>query len=133
VLVQQLLAHSKLPLHREIRMNPIIINNELSGAAVHTIHDNVDSLAIDGVNGTWFNVELDSNSSITLSNITAGVEYSILIKNIAEINTITITFPDDEDIKIADTFTIGAGKYVEVSLFNNGIYNVWQVSKEMSI
>jgi len=114
-------------------MNPIIINNELSGAAVHTIHDNVDSLAIDGVNGTWFNVELDSNSSITLSNITAGVEYSILIKNIAEINTITITFPDDEDIKIADTFTIGAGKYVEVSLFNNGIYNVWQVSKEMSI
>ena len=44
-------------------MNPIIIDNNLS-AQLKVIHDNGDSLAIDGVNGTWFNISVDANSSV---------------------------------------------------------------------
>jgi hypothetical protein len=99
-------------------MNPIIINNELSGAAVHTIHDNVDSLAIDGVNGTWFDIELDANGSITLANIPIGVFVYLNIKNTHATDNISITIP--AHIGDPTPAVITAGDYLKVQIFYDG-------------
>ena len=114
-------------------MNPIIINNELSGS-VHIIHDNGSSLAIDGANGTYFKIATGINSSFTFSNLATGVVYGILIKNSDLTEDITITLPNTADIlpALIATVDIPAGSYIEFSVFYDGTNRIWQISEELS-
>jgi hypothetical protein len=98
-------------------MNPIIIDNNLS-AQLKVIHDNGDSLAIDGANGTWFDIEIDTNGSITLSNIAVGVFYYLNIKNSHATDAINITLP--AHIGDPTPAVITAGDYLKVQIFYDG-------------
>ena len=103
-------------------MNPIIINNELS-SSVLTIYDNGSSLAIDGANGTYFLVAIDTNAAYTFSNIIAGIKYTIRIKNTHVSDTITITNPNVAGWILESATVpvpIPAGYYRSVELFYNG-------------
>lgn len=112
-------------------MNPIIIDNNLS-AQLKVIHDNADSLAIDGANGSWFNISVNANSSFTFSNITTGIVYEFLIKNSHLTDTITITLPNTADIKSDLSYDITADSYIELSMFYDGTNRIWQVSNELA-
>jgi hypothetical protein len=83
-----------------------------------TIYDNGDSLAVDGANGTWFEIETDTDGSITLSNIPTGVFIYLNIKNTHATNNISITIP----AHIGDTTpaVITAGDYLKVQIFYDG-------------
>ena len=96
------------------------------------IYDNGDSLAIDGANGTWFNIFVNANSSFTFSNIATGVVYEFLIKNSHLTDTITITLPNTADIKSDSSYDITAGSYIELSMFYDGTNRIWQVSDELT-
>jgi len=95
-------------------MNPIIIDNNLS-AQLKVIHDNGSSLAIDGANGTWFNVETDTDGVLSLVNDAIGVQYGVLIENTNTKDVITITLPV-KDKKPSKVITIAPLRCRELSL-----------------
>lgn len=95
-------------------MIPIIINNELSGLVLN-VYDNSTSLAIDGVNGTWFEIETDTDGVLSLVNDAIGVQYGVLIENTNTTDVITIALPVN-DKKPSNVITIAPLRCRELSL-----------------
>jgi len=117
-------------------MNPIIINNELSGS-VHTTYDNGSSLDIDGANGNYFIIEAAASGNITHSNIAEGVVYTLQIHNVKDpAADIVITYPTAAgNIRSTPTRTIPTGKYLNIEVVKIGTTYVWSdsVIKEITV
>jgi len=91
------------------------------------------NLSIDGNNGNYFIVSINSNSGFTLSNIVTDVNYTFLITNTHGSNTITITLPASDDVKPVATVDIPAGSTVEMGFIylDDTDLRYWQVSEEL--
>jgi hypothetical protein len=74
---------------------------------------------------------IDESLSISISNVTTGIIYGIMINNDSE-SEITITLPNTADVKSSTTTTIAAGKYKELAFFSDGTTRYWQISEELS-
>lgn len=80
-----------------------------------TIYDNGTSLAIDGANGTYFEIETDTDGVLSLVNDAIGVQYGVLIENTNTTDVITIVLPVN-DKKPSNVITIAPLRCKELSL-----------------
>lgn len=88
------------------------------------------TLNIDGSLGNFIIATISTNSSFSLSNITMGIHYYIMIYNNGA-NAITITLPTTADVKPSTTFTVSASKRKEVAMIYDGERRYWQISEEL--
>ena len=110
-------------------MNPIIIDNNLS-AQLKVIHDNGDSLAIDGANGTWFKIALSEDATFTLTNIQNNIEY--IFQCVSADGVITITLPNTADLVPQAEITLTAtGAERLIGMIYDGTNRRWFISEEI--
>lgn len=111
-------------------MNPIIIDNNLS-AQLKVIHDNGDSLAIDGANGTWFKATLTADKTFTLTNIVPNIEY--IFQCVSNNGVITIILPNTADkVPQSEIALTATGAERLISMIYDGTNRRWFISEEIS-
>lgn len=89
------------------------------------------NLTCDFASHNYIIATIEESLSVSVSNVTAGIVYGIMIKNDSE-SEITITLPTTNNVKSSATTTIAAGKYKELSFFSDGTTRYWQISEELS-